>query len=417
MISTLTVFSGPMFAGKTTSLIGAVNAAVDQDGAAVVIVKPAMDNRYAENAIVTHDGVAHMAVPVACAGDVFAAVAAAAGDGGRAVHVFADEVQFLERPHFDGDFHLVVHALLLAGCAVTCGGLDSDWRGLPFDVTARLLAMADHVTKLTARCAVTGLPAQKTYKKVADGARVALGAGDTYEARSNLAWEGEERAPAADRCDRRRRPMIAAIASVLDLVGVAVFAVTGALVASRKQMDIVGFAFLGTVTGIGGGTVRDLVLGQTPVFWVREPVYLLICVGCSVFVFAAAHVPRSRLVWLMWLDAVGMALFCVLGAEKALPHGPVVAATMGVVTAVMGGMIRDILGGESPVILRREVYATAALAGALTYLLALLVLPRDPALLLGFCAALALRGLALRNRWSLPVYRPREARRPEDVGL
>ncbi len=205
--------------------------------------------------------------------------------------------------------------------------------------------------------------------------------------------------------------------SALDWIGIAVFAITGALVASRKQMDIVGFAFLGTVTGIGGGTLRDLVLGQTPVFWVKEPLYLVVCIGCSMLVFFAAHVPRSRLVLLIWLDALGMALFCVLGAEKALAHGPVVAATMGVVTATMGGMIRDILGGESPVILRREIYATAALVGAVTYLAALLVLPREPALLTGFSAAFALRGLALSRGWSLPTYKPREARRPEDVGL
>lgn len=211
--------------------------------------------------------------------------------------------------------------------------------------------------------------------------------------------------------------MIENLLAALDLIGVAVFAVTGALVASRKQMDLVGFAFLGTVTGIGGGTVRDLVLGAAPVFWVREPAYLLVCVAASVLVFFAAHVPRSRLVLLVWLDAVGLALFSVLGAEKALAHGPVVAAAMGVVTAVMGGMIRDILGGESPVILRREIYATAALAGSVGFLLAGLVLAREAALLAGFAAAFGLRALALRNRWSLPVYKPRAARRPEDVGL
>jgi uncharacterized membrane protein YeiH len=211
--------------------------------------------------------------------------------------------------------------------------------------------------------------------------------------------------------------VIAALTGFLDLLGVGVFAVTGALVASRKQMDIVGFAFLAVVTGVGGGTVRDLVLGQTPVFWVREPLYLVVCVGCAIAVFVAAHIPRSRLIWLIWLDAVGMALFAVLGAEKALAHGPVVAATMGVVTAVMGGMIRDILGGESPVILRQEIYATAALIGALAYLLALLVVPRDAALGIGVAAGFALRGLALRKGWSLPVYRSRAARRPEDVGL
>jgi uncharacterized membrane protein YeiH len=207
------------------------------------------------------------------------------------------------------------------------------------------------------------------------------------------------------------------IIAAADWLGIAVFAVTGALVASRKQMDIVGFAFLGTVTGIGGGTIRDLVLGQTPVFWVQEPLYLVVCIASSMLVFFVAHVPRSRLVLLMWLDALGLALFSVLGAEKALAHGPVVAATMGVVTATMGGMIRDILGGESPVILRREIYATAALLGAVTYLLALLVMPREWAMLAGFAAAFSLRGLALSKRWSLPVYKPREARRPEDVGL
>jgi uncharacterized membrane protein YeiH len=211
--------------------------------------------------------------------------------------------------------------------------------------------------------------------------------------------------------------LLASTLAILDLIGVAVFAVTGALVASRKQMDLVGFAFLGTVTGIGGGTVRDLVLGVTPVFWVREPSYLLVCVVASVVVFFVAHMPRSRLVLLVWLDAVGLALFSVLGAEKALAHGPVVAAAMGVVTAAMGGIIRDILGGESPVIFRREIYATAALLGSVVFLVALLVAPREPALLAGFLAALALRSLAIQRRWSLPVYKPREARRPEDVGL
>jgi uncharacterized membrane protein YeiH len=163
--------------------------------------------------------------------------------------------------------------------------------------------------------------------------------------------------------------------------------------------------------------VRDLVLGQVPVFWVKEPIYLLVCVVMSVLTFFVAHIPRSRLILLVWLDAVGLALFAVLGAEKALAHGPVVAATMGVVTAVMGGMVRDILGGESPVILRREIYATAALFGAVVFLISHLLVPRDAAVVAGILAGFGLRGLALRNRWSLPVYRPRDARRPEDVGL
>lgn len=207
------------------------------------------------------------------------------------------------------------------------------------------------------------------------------------------------------------------LAVLLDWLGVAVFAVTGALVASRKQMDMVGFAFLAVVTGIGGGTIRDLVLGQIPVFWVRDPAPLIVCLVVAVLVFFAAHVPESRLRLLYWLDAVGLALFAVAGAEKALPHGPVVAATMGVVTATFGGVIRDILGGESPVILRREIYATAALLAAAVFLAADAVLPREPAALIGMAAGFSLRALALLRGWSLPVYRPRPARKPEDLGL
>ncbi len=193
MIASLDIVAGPMFAGKTSALIKRVEAAVASAALPVVIIKPAMDNRYAEQAIVTHDGVSRAAVPVSSADQVFTVVAEAAERAGGPVHLFADEMQFFEAPYFAGAFHLVIHALLLQGHAVTCGGLDTDWRGMPFDVSARLMAMADRVEKLTARCAVTGLPAQKTYKKSADGDRVALGSGDTYEPRSNAAWEGAER--------------------------------------------------------------------------------------------------------------------------------------------------------------------------------------------------------------------------------
>jgi uncharacterized membrane protein YeiH len=155
-------------------------------------------------------------------------------------------------------------------------------------------------------------------------------------------------------------------AAALDWLGVIVFAVSGALVASRKQMDVVGFALLGTVTGIGGGTLRDLLLGQGPVFWVREPAYLIVCVIISGVVFVTAHIPQSRYRVLLWFDAIGLALFAVTGAERALlvGSGPVVAVAMGVITATFGGIIRDVLGNESPVVLSREIYVTAALAGA-----------------------------------------------------
>ena len=207
-------------------------------------------------------------------------------------------------------------------------------------------------------------------------------------------------------------------AATLDWVGVIVFTITGALVASRKQMDVVGFALLGTVTGIGGGTLRDLLLGQAPVFWVREPSYLIVCVAVSAAVFVTAHVPESRYRVLLWFDALGMALFAVTGAERALLAGaaPVVAVAMGIVTATFGGIIRDVLGNESPVVLSREIYVTAALIGASVFVsLFSFGAPREAALGAGLLAGLVVRGMALHRGWSLPRYRERAGRTPESV--
>jgi uncharacterized membrane protein YeiH len=211
--------------------------------------------------------------------------------------------------------------------------------------------------------------------------------------------------------------MISEIVAAIGWVGVVVFAVSGALVASRKQMDIIAFIFFGTVTGIGGGTFRDLVLGHIPVFWVREPAYLLVCAGASVATFFLAHLPDSRLRVLLWLDAIGMAVFCVIGTEAAREFGFVVAVTCGVITAVVGGFIRDMMGAESPVIMRGEIYASAAFLGSAAYLLMLAVVPKDLAILGGSAAAFTLRAFALRFGWSLPVYKPRKGRAPSDIGL
>lgn len=201
--------------------------------------------------------------------------------------------------------------------------------------------------------------------------------------------------------------------SVLDWLGIAVFAASGALVASRKQMDIFGFALLATVTGVGGGTVRDVVLGKLPVFWIHQPVYVLVCIGVSAVVFFAAHIPESRYRLLLWFDAAGLALFAVVGAEKGLEAGagPVVAVFMGIVTATFGGIIRDVLGGEVPLILRKDIYVTAALLGSVTFVGLLQAgLPRTAALVFGFLACFILRALALRYGWSLPAYKPRPGR-------
>ena len=213
--------------------------------------------------------------------------------------------------------------------------------------------------------------------------------------------------------------MHASLLIALDWFGIAVFAATGALVASRKEMDVFGFALLAIVTGGGGGAVRDLLLGRLPVFWVQEPAYILVCVIVAVILFFTAHLPESRYRLLLWFDAIGLSLFAVVGADRALEvvPNPVIAIVMGVITATFGGIIRDILGGEGPALLRKEIYVTAALAGAAVFVggQALGLVAQSNALLAGFLACLLVRGLALWFGWSLPPYRARPGR-PQDGG-
>jgi uncharacterized membrane protein YeiH len=201
--------------------------------------------------------------------------------------------------------------------------------------------------------------------------------------------------------------------AVLDWIGVVVFATTGALVASRKGMDIVGFALFGTLTGIGGGTIRDVLLGAYPLLWVAQPAYLAACVVVSVIVFFSAHLLHSRYALLLWLDALGLALFAVAGAEKAVMLGvsPIVAVTVGMISATFGGIIRDVVGGEPSVILRPEIYVTAALVAAGVFIGATTSgLPRDYAVIVGVACGFGVRGGALLRGWTLPRYRPRPGR-------
>jgi uncharacterized membrane protein YeiH len=210
---------------------------------------------------------------------------------------------------------------------------------------------------------------------------------------------------------------ITSMITLADLLAAAVFAVTGALVASRKQMDIVAFCWLGLVTGIGGGTVRDLLLGL-PVFWVREPVYVITCLIASVAVYFFAHIPASRYRLLLWLDAVGLALVTVAGTAKGLDAGagPVVAIVMGVITAALGGIFRDILGQEPSIILRKEIYVSASVAGALVLVAAAGIgADRAPAMIMGFISTFSVRAIAIATGWSLPTYRPRAGRSIEEI--
>lgn len=201
---------------------------------------------------------------------------------------------------------------------------------------------------------------------------------------------------------------------ILDLLGIAVFSATGALAASRKQLDIVGFIFLAAITGIGGGTLRDTLLGKLPVFWIQEPLYLGVCVITAVLVFFLAHTVEYRYRLLLWLDAVGMAAYCVMGTMIGLEHGisPYASIVMGVMTASFGGIFRDIISGEKSVLLRDEIYISAALLGAVSYVLLIASnIEKISAIVVSVSLAFLLRAAALKLGWTMPRYRPRRGRK------
>ncbi|MEL6113437.1 MAG: trimeric intracellular cation channel family protein [Pseudomonadota bacterium] len=189
------------------------------------------------------------------------------------------------------------------------------------------------------------------------------------------------------------------------LLGTAVFAASGALLGLRKGMDVVGVSFVATVTGIGGGTIRDLLLGDTPVGWVQNPVDILICVGVAVLLcLVHRSLVGRRMDALLYADAAGLALFCVLGAQKAESLGahPVSIVIFGAMTATFGGIIRDVMCNETPVLFRKEIYVSSALLGSGLYTLSPEALGFTLRALLGMGGAFVLRLAALRWQWSLP---------------
>ena len=198
------------------------------------------------------------------------------------------------------------------------------------------------------------------------------------------------------------------IAPWLDLAGLAVFAGSGALAATRRGQTLVTAAFFALVTGVGGGTVRDLLIG-VPVFWLHDSRAAATCLGVA-FVIWLTPERRWRGAALDWLDALGLAAYAVYGAAKALGHGvPIVPAMlMGVISACVGGIIRDVLAGEPSIIMRPEIYVTAAALAASSYV-ALVTLGMMPAVAAGLAASagFALRAAAIRWKLALPAYRAR----------
>jgi uncharacterized membrane protein YeiH len=193
---------------------------------------------------------------------------------------------------------------------------------------------------------------------------------------------------------------------VFDILAAVVFAVSGALVASRKRLDVMGFMWFAVITGVGGGTVRDLIL-NVPVFWVQNPAHVSACLVTAVLMHFVAPGVESRFRTLLWFDAFGLALVTVAGTVKASDVGApaLVAIAMGAVTGSVGGIIRDTLGHVPSVLLGHEIYVTASVIGACTYVaLDAAGVGRLPAMIAAFVVTFAIRGLAIRFGWSLPVF-------------
>ncbi len=194
---------------------------------------------------------------------------------------------------------------------------------------------------------------------------------------------------------------------LLEMTGTAAFAVSGALAASRKNMDIFGFCVLALMPAVGGGTIRDIIINRVPVFWIADNRYIAVAIIAALIVFFTSYRPGSRRQILIWMDALGLALFAALGTEICLQHdtGPLVAIMLGVTTAVTGGMIRDIICNEIPLILSREIYATAAFVAAVCYVLANNIGLGEPLSLgIAVIAGFAIRALAIIYDWSLPSF-------------
>lgn len=209
----------------------------------------------------------------------------------------------------------------------------------------------------------------------------------------------------------------------LEHLAVAVCAITGVLAGKGKQLDLFGVVVLALVTALGGGTIRDLVLNATPIFWIADPHYVHTAVAAALATFIIARFWELPLTVLLVADAFGLALFTLVGVEKSLACGVAntIAIFLGVVTGVGGGLMRDVLTGEIPLVFRKEIYlyATAAFCGAGLFILLGRFFPSQPAnRLIAAGAILLLRLAAIRWKLGLPMYRPRSgdviSRNPAD---
>jgi len=205
---------------------------------------------------------------------------------------------------------------------------------------------------------------------------------------------------------------ISQLISVLDLAGVAVFAASGGLVASRKEMDLIGFGLMAALTGLGGGTIRDLIVGRE-VFWLHSQSHVIVCLVVAGLVFFIAPMLQRRFTALLWADAVGLSVFAVMGTHIALVEGVfwMQAIIFGMMTATFGGLMRDVIAGEVSLFLKPEIYATATLVGGGVYILLLQFDIFQPlSAVLAVIAAFIVRSGGIIWKWELPKYKPRPGR-------
>ena len=198
---------------------------------------------------------------------------------------------------------------------------------------------------------------------------------------------------------------------LLDLFGVAVFAISGALAAGRKSLDLLGVVIIAVVTAVGGGTTRDLLLDRHPVFWIADPTYLLVIIIASLFTIWYTQYKEPPEKALLIADALGLAVFTILGAQvtQEIVSSSVIIIIMAAITGTVGGLIRDVLSNEIPLILRRDIYATATLAGAAIYLLLQLsTLDATINIVLAMFVVIGLRLAAIQWDLHLPRFKLKE---------
>jgi uncharacterized membrane protein YeiH len=193
----------------------------------------------------------------------------------------------------------------------------------------------------------------------------------------------------------------------LDLAGVAVFSVSGVLAARDRDLDLLGVIVVAAITAIGGGTLRDLLLDRHPIFWVTDVSYLVVIIASALLTVVYVRMRPPPGMTLLVADAFGLALFALSGAQlaEAAQAPPLVVVLMGTMTGVTGGVLRDVITAKVPLILRREIYATAAIVGIAAYLAMQTVgMPRPAAFCSGMFVVVALRLIAIRWSLNLPGF-------------